>query len=131
RAPDFTLRDHRGSLFRLRDYRGDVVVLFFGYTHCPDVCPLTLSYYADVQKRLGSLAERVHFAFITVDPQRDTPQRLEEYLGQFSPRFTGLWGTPAQVESVVSQYAIYREVVAPQLDPAHVIADHRMNHGRG
>lgn len=131
-APDFTLRDHRGAVFRLRDYRGDVVVLFFGYTHCPDVCPLTLSYYADVQQRLGPLADRVHFVFVTVDPQRDTPQRLEEYLSRFSPRFTGLWGTPAQVESVLRRYAIYREVAASSPGPARTSADRRTGrHGAG
>ena len=108
-ATDFTLTDQHGDAFRLSDQRGQVVLLFFGYTHCPDVCPTTLARWKQVSDSLGEDAERVRFVFITVDPERDTPARLQQHLAVFSPDFIGLTGTPEELEPVYAAYSIYHE----------------------
>ncbi len=108
-APDFTLTDQHGNSFRLSDQQGQVVLLFFGYTHCPDVCPTTLARWKQVHDALGDDAERVRFVFITVDPERDTPERLQQHLAVFSPDFIGLTGTPDKLEPVYTAYSIYHE----------------------
>lgn len=110
-APDFALNDQRGGVFRLSEQRGDVVVLFFGYTMCPDVCPMTLAQYLNVKERLGGLADRVQFVFVTVDPERDTQERLAEYIAHFDPAFHGLWAEPEPLEEVWRQYGVFVERV--------------------
>ncbi len=89
---DIHLTDHTGKLRALADFKGKVVVVFFGYTHCPDVCPVTLSELATVAKELGKDAERMQVLFITVDPERDTPDGLSKYVPAFNPAFLGLYG---------------------------------------
>ncbi|MBN9009222.1 MAG: SCO family protein, partial [Rhizobiales bacterium] len=90
-----------------RDFRGKWLLVFFGYTHCPDVCPTTLSEIADAMAKLGPLADRIQPLFITVDPLRDTQQTLADYTTAFDPRILGLTGTPDQVAAAASAYKVY------------------------
>jgi protein SCO1 len=108
-APDFTLRDQYGRPFRLSDRRGRVLLLFFGYTHCPDACPLTLSIWKKVRDNLGDRAKDVDFVYATIDPKRDTPERLRDHLIAFSPDFIGLSGTPEALDQVYHDYGVVHE----------------------
>lgn len=101
------LTDHRGQLRRLKDFRGKAVILFFGYTHCPDVCPTALARFAAAVKQLGPAGARVQVLFVSIDPERDTPARLAEYVPWFDPSFLGLTGTPATVAEVAKEFRIY------------------------
>lgn len=121
-APDFTLTDQHGETFRLSDHRGDLVVLFFGYTTCPDVCPGTLAQYRRVKEALGEDADRVEFVFVTVDPERDTQERLAEYIALFDPEFHGLWADRATLEEVWRLYGVYVEPVeAPESGAGYLV----------
>jgi protein SCO1/2 len=108
-VPDFTLTDQHSQPFRLSDQRGYVVLLFFGYTACPDVCPTTLATWRNVHDDLGSRAQRVRFVFVTVDPERDTPERLGIHLNAFDPDFVGLTGTQEQLQAVYDIFGVYVE----------------------
>jgi protein SCO1/2 len=108
-VPDFALTDQDGQLFRLSDQRGQVVLLFFGYTSCPDVCPTTLGIWRKVHQALGDDANQVEFAFVTVDPERDTPERLGMHVHAFNPDFTGLTGTTEELEAVYDLFGVIRE----------------------
>ncbi len=108
-APDFILVDQHGQPFRLSEQRGRVVLLYFGYTHCPGACPLTLNKWTKVHEALGADAERVRFVFITVDPERDGSQRLQQHLATFNADFVGLTGTQVELESVYAAYGVFRE----------------------
>lgn len=110
-APDFVLMDQNGDMFQLSEQHGKLVLLFFGYTHCPDVCPLTLAEYREIKSRLGEKASQVEFVFITVDPERDTPERMKIYVDGFDPGFLGLSGEMAMMEKVWSNYWVYRAKV--------------------
>ena len=101
-VPDFTLQDHTGQPFRLADQRGNVVLLFFGYTSCPDVCPTTLATWRQVHDLLGDEAGRTRFVFVTVDPERDTGERLGRHVQAFNPDFLGLTGTPEQLQEALN-----------------------------
>jgi len=103
------LADTSGRVRHLADFRGKAVVLFFGFTHCPDVCPTTLADLAGVMKALGPDADRVQVLFITVDPERDTPEALSQYVHAFDPRFIGLRGDPAATQRVAKDFKIYFE----------------------
>lgn len=105
-AADFTLADFNGRPFRLSDQRGKVVLLFFGFTSCPDVCPTTLSEMQKVWRDLGSDAESVRFVMVTVDPDRDTPDRLRRYVTSFNPAFVGLHGSAAELEPIYKAYGV-------------------------
>ncbi len=108
---DFTLVEDNGKVFHLSDCRGKVVLLFFGYTSCPNACPITLAKLSRAFALLGSAREKVLTVFVTVDPQRDTPAKLKEYLGYFGVNAVGLTGTKAQIDSVVGAYhAFYQKV---------------------
>ncbi len=106
-APDFTLKSDEGKQVRLHDWRGDVVVLFFGYTFCPDLCPTTLANLAAVKKQLGAMARRLHVVLVTVDPERDTVMRLHRYTRTFDQSFVGLTGPRRALEKVWTGYGIY------------------------
>lgn len=105
---DFELQDMNQQPFHLRDVQGNVVLLFFGYTFCPDVCPLTL---ADVKTALTDFEgrERVKVIFITVDPDRDTPESMRDYLSHFDPEFIGLTGDYAKIQEVMKPFGAYAE----------------------
>jgi len=103
------LADTQGRVRHLEDFRGKAVVMFFGFTHCPDICPTTLAEIAGAVKTLGSDAERVQVLFVTVDPERDTPQALREYVGAFDPRFIALRGDDAATQRVAKDFKIYYE----------------------
>jgi protein SCO1/2 len=103
------LTDHTGKPRRLEDWRGKVVVLFFGFTHCPDICPTTLADIAGAVKSLGPDAERVQVLMVSVDPERDTPEALGKYVTAFDPRFLGLRGDLAATRKVAKEFKIYFE----------------------
>lgn len=101
---DFTLTTQLNESYSLSDSKGKVVLLFFGFTHCPDVCPMTLGTIKTVLSQLGDEASQVQPLLITVDPKRDTPEILKNYLVYFGPNFIGLTGTIEEIDSVVKQY---------------------------
>jgi len=108
-VPDITLTNTQGQPVRLQDFQGDVVLLFFGYTHCPDVCPTTLATWKHVAEQLGADAVHVHFLFITVDPERDTPEQLRNHLALFNPDFIGLTGTAEQLDAAYRFFGIFHQ----------------------
>lgn len=108
-APDFTLQGSDGSELKLSRYRGKVVVLGFGYTSCPDVCPTTLGTLAQMHRRLGAAASDVQVVYVTVDPERDVAGHMKKYLATFDPSFIGGTGTPEQLATVRKDYGIFVE----------------------
>jgi protein SCO1/2 len=104
---NFALTDHNGRKVSLADFRGKVVAIFFGFTQCPDVCPTTLSDMARVMKLLGPDAARVQVLFVTVDPERDTPELLKAYVPQFDPRFLGLYGDAEATAKAAKDFKIF------------------------
>jgi protein SCO1/2 len=122
-GPDLRLTDHNGTSRTLADFRGKVVVLFFGYTHCPDVCPTTLSDLAGAMKTLGADAKRVQVLFVTVDPKRDTPELLRNYVPAFNPDFLGLYGDAAATAKVTKDFKIYA-AERPGRTPESYTVDH-------
>lgn len=108
-APDFTLISGSGQPLRLSQLRGSLVLLYFGYTFCPDVCPATLADAARARQLLGKQAEQVQVVMITVDPERDSPVRLDSYVRNFDPSFIGLTGESGQIAEAAALYGIYYE----------------------
>lgn len=106
-AKGFELTDHNGQVRTLKDFAGKVVVLFFGYTQCPDVCPTTMTELAEVKKALGKDGERLQGIFITVDPERDTPELLKAYMSNFDPSFVALRTSPDKLTALAKDYKIY------------------------
>jgi protein SCO1/2 len=104
-----SLNDQYGRPRTLADFRGKVVVLFFGYTHCPDVCPTTLAELSAVMKTLAADADRVQVLFVTVDPERDTPGVLSRYVTAFDPRFLGLYGDAAATRRAAREFKVFYE----------------------
>ena len=104
---DLRLHDASGRERTLGDFRGKVVVVAFGYTHCPDVCPMTLANLASARKKLGEDGKDVQVLFVTVDPKRDSPQVLGQYVPAFDPTFIGLTGTPDEVTKVTKDFHVY------------------------
>jgi protein SCO1/2 len=100
----FELTDHHGKKRTLADFRGKVVLLFFGYTSCPDMCPTTLALLGEAMKELGADADHVQGLFVTVDPKRDTPQLLAQYVAAFYPTFLGLYADEATTERTVREF---------------------------
>ncbi len=107
----FTLVDQDGRTVTDKDFAGATHLVFFGFTHCPDVCPTTLQQISDVLAALGPKGKAMKVAFITVDPERDDPASLKAYLSSFDPRITGLTGTPEQIAAVVKAYRAYSRKV--------------------
>jgi protein SCO1/2 len=120
---EFALTGHDGKPRTLADFRGRVTVLFFGYTHCPDVCPTTLVELAGVVKALGKDAERVQVLMMTVDPERDTPDVLAKYVPAFDPRFLGLYGDTAATQRTAKEFRIFYEK-RPGSTPSAYTVDH-------
>jgi protein SCO1/2 len=106
-ANDFSLKDHNGVQRSLNDFKGKVVVVFFGFTQCPDVCPTALAELADVKRRLGSQGDRLQGIFISVDPERDTEAVLKAYMANFDPSFIALRPTMVQLPEVAKSFKIY------------------------
>ena len=106
-ARDFQLTDHNGQPRTLKDFAGKVVVLFFGYTQCPDVCPTTLTELAEVKKLLGKDGDKLQGLFVTVDPERDTPEMLKAYMANFDPTFLALYTSPDKLPAVAKDYKVY------------------------
>ena len=122
-AQDFRLNDHTGKPRTLSDFRGKVVVVFFGYTQCPDYCPTTLSELAAALKQLGPDATRVQVLFVTVDPERDTPELLAHYVPAFDPSFLGLYGDAAATAATAKEFkVIYQKQPGPT--PGTYTMDH-------
>jgi protein SCO1 len=122
-ARDFALADFDGKPRTPADYKGKVVVVFFGYTQCPDVCPTTMAEMASVMKELGPQADQVQVLFITLDPERDTPALLKGYVPQFDKRFVGLAGTPEQTAQVAKEFKVFYTKV-PGSAPGQYSIDH-------
>jgi protein SCO1 len=103
----FTLEDGSGNPVSDKDFRGKYMLVYFGYTFCPDVCPTTLGAVADAMDKLGPAASRIQPLFITVDPKRDTPPVVRQYAAAFGPRIIGLTGTPEEIAAVAKAYRVY------------------------
>jgi protein SCO1/2 len=105
-APDFSLHGSNGSEVTLSSYRGKVVALGFGYTHCPGVCPTTLALLAEARQRLGAIGKEFQIVYVTVDPERDDEEHLRKFLASFDPTFIGATGAPRQLADVRKAYGI-------------------------
>ena len=110
-ARDFQLTDHNGQSRSLKDFHGKVVVLFFGYTQCPDACPTTMTELAEVKKLLGPDGDKLQVLFVTVDPERDTPSVLKGYMASFDPAFLALRGTLEQLAAMAKDFKVYYKKV--------------------
>ncbi len=122
-AKGFELTDHNGKVRHLSDFAGKVVLMFFGYTQCPDVCPTTMADMAGIKKSLGADGERLQVLFVTVDPERDTPELLKAYMENFDPSFLALRATPEKLEALARDYKIYYKKVEGQT-PTSYSMDH-------
>jgi protein SCO1/2 len=120
---DFALTDHTGKTRTLADFRGKVVVMFFGYIHCPDVCPTTLAELKVVKEQLGEDGKRLQVLFVTLDPERDTPQLLASYASAFDPSFLGLYGDAAATARVAKEFKVFYQK-APGKTPDSYTVDH-------
>ena len=120
---DFTLTDHTGKRRSLADFQGKVVVMFFGFTHCPDVCPTTLAELASAMKKIGAGSDKVQVLLVTVDPERDTPAVLGPYVTAFDPRFLALRGSAEETAQVAREFkVIYQKVAGSK--PENYTMDH-------
>ena len=122
-ARDFALTDHNGKPRALSDFKGKAVVVFFGYTQCPDICPTTMIELANAMKALGKDAERVQVLFVTLDPERDTQQLLAEYVPNFDPRFLGLSGDADATAKLAKEFKVFYQK-APGKTPTSYTIDH-------
>jgi len=104
---DFELTTHSGQRLRTTDYRGKILILFFGYTHCPDICAPTLARLAQLAKALGEDANRIQVFFISVDPKNDSPAQLKKFVSGFDPKFIGLTGTPEELNTVAIEHKVF------------------------
>lgn len=123
-APPIQLTQARAVKFNLEDQRGKVVILFFGYTSCPDVCPTTMSDMKRVGALLGEDAAQTQVVFVTVDPERDTPEKLDSYLSLFDASFIGLTGSESELEKVWSDYGVFREIDSTTQTAASYLVSH-------
>ena len=110
-AKDFALTDQNGKLRTLKDFAGKVVIVFFGFTQCPDVCPTSMAELAQIKKAMGTDGDKLQVVFITVDPERDTPELLKAYMGNFDPTFIALRPTMDQLPQVAKDFKIYYKKV--------------------
>jgi protein SCO1/2 len=120
---DFRLTDHQGRQRTLADFRGRLVAIFFGYTHCPDVCPTTLSDFAMALRELGDDGKRVQVLFVTVDPERDTQELLARYVPSFNPDFLGLYTDPVSLATLAKDFKVVYQKNTPPSSKTYLI-DH-------
>ncbi|MET3132404.1 protein SCO1/2 [Oxalobacteraceae bacterium GrIS 1.11] len=125
-ARDFALTDHHGKARTLADFKGKLVLMFFGYTQCPDVCPTTMAEMAAVLKELGPQGDQVQVLFVTVDPERDTQALLAQYVPAFDPRFLGLYGDAAATAKVAKEFKVFYAKV-----PGKTAASYTVDHTAG
>lgn len=125
-AKDFALTDQNGRARTLADFKGKAVVIFFGYTQCPDVCPTTMVEMAQVMKQLGDLANKVQVLFVTLDPERDTQALLAAYVPNFDARFLGLYGDQAATEKVAKEFKVFYQKV-----PGKTATSYSVDHTAG
>ena len=125
-AKTLALPDANGQPRTLGDFKGKVTVIFFGYTQCPDVCPTTMTELAQVKKALGADGDKLQAVFITIDPERDTPEILKSYMASFDPSFVALRGTPEQTKATAKEFKIYFEKV-----PGKTEGSYTMDHSAG
>ncbi|MBU0588344.1 MAG: SCO family protein [Gammaproteobacteria bacterium] len=129
---DFSLVDHHQQVRTLADFRGKAVLLFFGYTHCPDACPIAMANMARVLDKLGPDSQRVQGLFVTVDPKRDTAQVLEKYLSAFHPSFLGLYADQATTSALAKEFkTFYAAEPAVKDGHDHVHDDYIVDHSSG
>lgn len=121
---EFSLIDHNGSRVTEADFLGRWQLVFFGFTHCPDVCPTTLAYMANVLDQFGGEVERVAPIFITVDPSRDTPDVMAEYVQAFHPKLVGLTGSEAEVAAAAQSFRVYYEKMEEETAPDGYLMAH-------
>ena len=124
RGGPFTLVTTDGTTVTDRTYRGKILLVYFGYTLCPDICPTTLGAIAEAMTALGRNADRVQPLFITIDPRRDTPKVLADFVGNFGPRLIGLTGTPQQIAAVAKEYDVIYAAHAAKDAPDGYLMDH-------
>ena len=124
---DFTLTDHHGKKFELKQLRGKLVLIFFGYTFCPDICPTELTSLAKVLKSLGDDADKVSALFVSVDPERDTPDKLKNYVPFFSPDLIGLTGSVSEVSDVADAYHVQTRIHSRKKGDDYYLVDHSAN----
>lgn len=122
-ARDFSLRDTSGNHRTIGNWRGKLVIVFFGYTHCPDVCPATMAELARVRRDLGPDGARVQVLFVTLDPARDTPDLLARYVPGFDPTFVGLTGSDAEIAAAAGEFRVFYQKVDGS-DPQSYTFDH-------
>jgi protein SCO1/2 len=122
-ATDFALTDQNGKARTLADFKGKVVVIFFGYTQCPDVCPTSLAELAQAKQLLGADGDRLQGLFVSVDPERDTPEIMKEYLANFDPSFLALYAAPDALPELAKRFKIYYKKV-PGSTPTSYTMDH-------
>ncbi len=122
-AKDFELTDHNGQVRHLTDFKGKVVVMFFGFTQCPDVCPTSMAELAEVKQLLGKDGDRLQGLFVTVDPERDTAEVLKAYMGNFDPTFLALYTTPEKLAALAKDYKVYYKKVEGKT-PTSYTMDH-------
>ncbi|MDD2809936.1 SCO family protein [Rhodoferax sp.] len=122
-AKDFVLTDHNGQTRSLKDFQGKVVMMFFGYTQCPDVCPTSMAEMTEIKKLLGKDGDRIQCLFVSVDPERDKPDMLKAYMENFDPTFLALYTTPEQTALLAKEYKVYYKKVAGPTPTSYTI-DH-------
>ncbi len=120
---DFHLTDHNGQPRTLADFKGKAVVLFFGYANCPDMCPMTMHRLSQAMERLGTDAERVQVLLVTVDPKRDTPEILKQYVPAFYPTFLGLYGDEQTTEQTAKEFKVFFQKQKPDANGFYTV-DH-------
>ena len=116
-ATGFSLTDHNGQARTLADFKGKVVVIFFGFTQCPDVCPTSMSELAQARQMLGADGDRLQGLFVSIDPERDTPDIMKQYMSSFDPTFLALFAKPDELPEVAKSFKVYyKKVVGSQPD---------------
>lgn len=127
-VPEFRLQNQHLQSVQVSDFRGSAVLLYFGFTNCPDECPLTMLKWDSLARELGPEADRVRFVMVTVDPERDTPARMKEFLGSYNPAFIGLTGSLEEIEEVTLSFQAFFRKVAGASDSDYLVSHSTLVH---